>query len=79
MPFIMTSLMFYHGYVLGEARLPSSHTEYKLLNMFELIKAVSDTVSYMINAIDNTKPLVFIGAMFWETLISHHHTLNINC
>ena len=47
----------YRGDVSGEARLPSSDTEYKLLNIFEFIKAVSDTVFDMINAIYLDKPL----------------------
>ena len=42
---------FYWGYVSREARLPSSGSEYKLLNIFEFIKAVSDTVLDMINAV----------------------------
>ena len=34
----------YLGFVLGEAPLTSSSNEYKLLNTFEFIKAVSNTV-----------------------------------
>ena len=35
----------YRGYDSGEAHHRSSGSEYKLLNTFESIKAVSDTVS----------------------------------
>ena len=41
--------------------------------MFEFIKAVSDTVLDMINAVYDDKPLIFIGATFREQLVSHHH------
>ena len=36
------------------------------------IKAVSDTVFHMIKAVYHDKPLIFIGAMFWE----HHMVKN---
>ena len=61
----MKSLWFYRGYVSGEARLPSSRSEYKLLSTFEFIKAVSDTVLYLINAAYHDKPLQLIGAMLY--------------
>ena len=41
---------FYQGYVSGESCFPSSSSEFKLLNTFEFIKAVSDAVLGMINA-----------------------------
>ena len=68
----------YRGCVSGEARLPSSISEYKLLSAFEFIKAISDTVLHMMNAYYN-KSLIFIGAMFREKLVSHHQAVNINC
>ena len=46
----------YWGYVSGEARLPSSGSEYRLLSKFEFIKAVSDTVLDIINAGYYNKP-----------------------
>ena len=45
--------------------------------MFELIKAVSDTVFDMINAVDHGKPLIFIRAMFRKKLVSHHQAVNM--
>ena len=62
---------------MGEAHLPSSGSEYKLLSTIEFIKAVSDTVLGMMNAVCHDKPLIFIRAMFWEKLISHHQAVNI--
>ena len=54
---------FYREYASGEARrLPSSGSEYKSLNMFEFIKAVSDIVFDVINVVYRDKPLVFNGA-----------------
>ena len=44
----------YQGYVSGEAHLPSLDSEYKLLNTFEFIKAVSETVLDKINAVNIT-------------------------
>ena len=44
--------------------------------MFEFIKAVSDTVFDMINAVYHDKPLIFIRAMFREKLISHHQAVS---
>ena len=40
------------------------------------LKAVSGTVFVMINAFYRDKPLVFIGAMFREKLVSHHRAVN---
>ena len=54
-------LIFTRGHVSGEARLPSSGNEYKLLNTFEFIKTVSDTVFGMISAVYYDKPLIFTG------------------
>ena len=71
-------LVFTRATFLGEARLPSSSMEYKLLNTFEFIKAVSDTVLDMINAAYYAKHLIFIGATFREKLVSHHQAC-INC
>ena len=58
----------YRGYVAGEAHLPSQWREYKLVNTFQFIKAVSDAVLDMINAAYQDKPLMFIGATFREKL-----------
>ena len=69
----------YRGCASGEARLPSSGSQYQLLKTFELIKAVSDTVLDKINAVYHDKPLIFIGAALREKLISHHQAVNINC
>ena len=44
--------------------------------MFKFIKAVSDTVLDMINAVYHDKPLMFIGAVFREKLVSHHQAMN---
>ena len=76
MPFIMTSLWFLLGYVSWEACLPSSDSEYNLLKMFEFIKAVSDSLLGMINAVYHDKPSIFIGATFHEKLVSHHGAVN---
>ena len=54
----MTSLWYWSGYILREALLQSSGSEYKFLNMFKFIKVVSDTVSDMINAVYCDKPLI---------------------
>ena len=53
----------YRGYVSGEDRLP-----YKLLNTFELIKAVSNTVFDMINAVYHDKTLILSGLRFRRSL-----------
>ena len=50
-----------------------------LLTMFMFIKAVCGTVFEMINAVFHNKALIFIGATFWEKLVSHHQTVTINC
>ena len=60
----------YRVYVWRETRLPSSVSEFKLLNTFKFIKVVSDTVFEMINAVYRDKPLIFIGPMFREKLVS---------
>ena len=52
----------YRAYVLGEACLTSSDSEYKLLNIFEFIKAVSHTVFCMINTAYHDKPLILYTA-----------------
>ena len=62
---------FYRGFISGEDRLPASGSEHKLLNTFEFIKAVSDTVWDMINAAYHAKPLIFIGATFREKIVFH--------
>ena len=64
--------------VSEEARLPSQGSEYKLLNTFEFIKAVSDTVLDILNGIYHDKPLILIGATCQERLVSHHQSFNIN-
>ena len=69
----------YRGCVSGEARLPSSISEYKLLSAFEFIKAISDTGFDMINAVYHDKHLIFIRATFREKLFSQHQAMNINC
>ena len=40
------------------------------------MKAVSDTVLDMINAVYYDKPLIFIGAKFREKFVSHHRAVN---
>ena len=42
----------------------------------QCMKDVSDTVLDMRNAIYLDKPLIFIGAMFWEKFVSHHRAVN---
>ena len=58
------------------------HKDYELNRRrtigFELIKAVSDTVLDMINAVYYDKPLIFIRATFQENLISIRQPVNIN-
>ena len=54
-------------------------SEYKFLNMFEFIKAVSDTVFDMINCAYHDEPLIFDRATFQEKLVSYHQAVNINC
>ena len=58
-------------------RLPSGRSiEYKLLKTFELIKAVSDAVFNVINAVDHYKSLIFIGPTIREKLVSYHQAVN---
>ena len=77
MPLIMTKAFdIYRGYVSGEARLPSSGSEFKLLKTFGFIKAVPGTVFDMINAVYGDKPLIFIGATFREKLVSNDWAVN---
>ena len=45
---------------------------------FEFIKAVSDTVLDMINAVHHDKPWIFNGATVREKLNSHHQTVSRN-
>ena len=80
--FIMTSIWFHRGYVLGEACLPSSGSENKSLNTFEFIKAVFDTVLEldMINAfiVYHDKHLILSGLRFGRSLsavIRHEYKL----
>ena len=75
MPLMMTSLT---GATFWEKliSLSSSGSEYKLLKMFEFIKAVSNTEFEMINAVDQDKCLILIGAMFQEKLVSHSRAVN---
>ena len=47
-----------------------------MLNTFEFIKAISDTVFDMINAFYPDKPLVFIRATFQKKFVSHHPAVN---
>ena len=58
------AVYFYRGYVSGEASLPSSGSKYELLKMSEFIKAVSDTVLNMINALYHDKPFILSGLRF---------------
>ena len=44
--------------------------------MLKFIKAVSDTVFEMINAVYHDKPLIFIRATFREKLLSYHQAVN---
>ena len=67
----------YRGYVSEEPCLPLSDSEYQIT--FEFIKAVSDTVFHMMYTVYHDNPLVLIGAMFREKLVSHYQTVNINC
>ena len=69
----------HQGYVSGGACLPSSGSECILLNTFDFIKAVSDTVFDMINVVYYDKPLIFTRAMFREKLVSHHQAVNVYC
>ena len=76
---MMNAFIVYRGYLSGEARLPSSVSEYELLNTCGFIKAVSDTVidvSDMINAVYHDKPFIFIWVMLREKLISHDRAVN---
>ena len=47
-----------------------------MISTFKLIKTVSDTVFDMINAVSHDKPLMFIGATFWEKFVSHHQAVS---
>ena len=47
--------------------------------MFKFVKAVSDTVFDMVNAVYHDQISIFIPAAFQEKLISMHQTANINC
>ena len=66
------AFMFIKGYGSGEAHLPSRSSEYKLLNMIEIIKAVSATALATKNGVQHDKALIFIRATFREKLASHH-------
>ena len=55
------SFAIYWGYVSVEVHLPSSGSEYKLLNTFEFINAVSDTVVDMINTAYHDKSFICTG------------------
>ena len=44
--------------------------------MLMFIKAVSDTVLDMINAIYHDKPLISIGATYREKLVPHHRAVH---
>ena len=76
MPLTITSLWYLPGYISREAYLPSSGSQYKLLNTFEFIKDVSDTVFDMINAAYHGKLLMFIRVTFWEKIASQHRAVN---
>ena len=54
----------------------AAYHENLLLYIFEFIKAVSDTVLDMMNAIYHDKPLTLIGAVFREKLVFHHQAVN---
>ena len=74
-------LIFYRIYISEDARLHSSGNECKLLSTFEFIKAVSDTVFDMINAVYHDKLLVFIKpvsdtALDMINLVAHHRAVN---
>ena len=43
---------------------------------FKFIRAVSNTVLDMINAVYHNNPLIPIKAMFREKLVSHHRAVN---
>ena len=60
-------LIFYRGYVSGEANLPSSGSEYKLLSTFKFIKAVSGTVFDMMNAVYHGNPFIFLSRLPFGT------------
>ena len=47
-----------------------------LFKLFTFIKAVSDSLFGMINAVYHDKTLIFIGATFREKLVSHHQAVN---
>ena len=47
------------------------------LKMFKFIKALSDTVFNMINAVHYDKPLTSIRATFLEKLLSHHQAVKL--
>ena len=47
--------------------------------MFDLIKAVSDTVFDMLNVVYHDKPLIFIRATLPEKHVSHHRAVSILC
>ena len=64
--------LMFRSYLSGEARLPSSGSEYKLMKTFEFIKAVSDTVIDLKNAGHHEKPLMFNRITFQEKLVSHN-------
>ena len=61
---------------MGEARLPLSSSEFKLLNTFDIIKAVSDGILDMVNAVYHDKTLISISATFREKLVSHLQAVN---
>ena len=58
--------------------MPSTRRRLVQLKMFMLIKAASDTVFGMINAVHPDKPWNFNGTTFREKLVSHHRAVNIN-
>ena len=53
----------YLSYISEDVHVPSLNSEYKLLNTFEFIKAISDTVLDTVNVVYHAKELIFTGVM----------------
>ena len=79
---IATLLEFFKIIQNSRTRQKKLFEDFKVINglkTFKFIKAVSDTVFGMINAVYHHKSSMFIGAMFQEKLVSHHQAVNTNC
>ena len=92
MPLVMTSLWYWSGLYVWVyqgsfwhcIRLDKCCLSWQAFDIdqgytFEFLKAVSDILLDLINAVYHDKPLIFIRAAFREKLVSHRQAMNVNC